>query len=1087
MITRLLPFFVTGALLWLTLPAHALDTTDTRMMTQPVVSESQLAFIYADDLWLADRNGQNPRQLTTSKGAESYPAFSPDGQWLAFTGQYDGGSDVYLLPAQGGVPKRLTWHKNPDRVLGFTPDGQAVLFLSQRYTHTTRHAHLYTVPVNGGFPTRLKVPHAASGVISPDGKTIAYNPLPEAFRQWKNYRGGRHSRIWLFDRQSYEVEQIPQPAERCNDTEAFYVGDRVYFLSDRAGEFNIFRYNATDQSVQQVTTHKDFPVVWARAGAGVIVYEQAGYIHTYDPASDTSKRLQIGIAADLIETRRRFVDGSDYVREFHVSPKGNRAVFNMRGEIVTVPAEKGSPRNITRSVGAHDRDPAWSPDGQWIAYFSDASGEYQLTIAKQDGSGQARGIALEGSGFYSQPLWSPDNSHIAYQDNSLSLWVVDVETGKQTKVDSEPVYSPIPTMSHDWSPDSRWLTYTKAVEGLMQTVFIFDRQTGTSHQITDGMSEASSPTFDASGKYLYFTASTEAGPLKDWFAMSNNDMTYESAIYMAVLAKDTPSPLLAESDEAAVSSESSAASEDKGEATADTAVTIDFDDLAQRILYLPIPTGSHFQLSAGNEGELYFVQSPGGQGFAAYGGPGTLKKFSVKDQKTVDIAQGVASYALTADLGKLMYSNGRQFFIVGSGAPAKPGDGQVNIDGVQITVDPPSEWTNMYHDAWRLNRDYFYATNFHGVDWEAERDKYAPFLEHLTTRRDLTRLLQWLCSELAVGHHRSGGGDYFSEAGDVRAGLLGCDFEVVGDRYRFKHILTGENWNPNLRAPLTEPGVNAQVGEYLLAVNGVALRHPTNVYALFENTIGKVTELTIGPNADGSDARTVLVKPISDDTGLRNRAWIEDNLRRVHEATDGRVAYVFVPDTSTNGHAYFKRYFYPQSHKDAIIVDERYNRGGQIADYPIDMLRKPHIAMWAMRHGKSLTSPRGTIDGPKVMLIDETAGSGGDLLPFMWRKFDMGPLIGRPTWGGLVGVLGFPPLMDGGSITAPNVAIYTENGWVVENVGVPPDIEVEQLPKDLVAGRDPQLEKAIEVVLQLLEENPPQKHPQPDKFPERNQ
>jgi tricorn protease len=982
-------------------------------------------------------------------------------------------------------------------VQGFTPDGSAVLFTSAREVFTGRYTQLFTVPVTGGFPTRLPIPNANDASYAPDGKTIAYTPLREPFRQWKNYRGGTVSRIWLYDVATHAVEEIPRPEDGCNDAEPTWVGnDKLYFLSDRAGDFNVFVYDRPSRTVTQLTHHKGLEVEHLATGGGSVVYEQAGYLHRLDPASGESRRLVIGVAADLVERRPRYESGANNVRSVSPSPSGARVALGYRGEIVTVPAEKGQPRYLTQTPGAHEREGTWSPDGKHIAYFSDASGEYELHVAPQDGKGEVRRYTLGGSGFYDRLQWSPDSEKISFSDNGWSLYWLDLETEKVTKVASESLYGPLKLLFHDWSPDSRWIAYTLFTPTYIQQVFLYNLEEERSHAVTDGLSDVSSPVFDASGKYLYMLGSTDAGPVRQWFVQSNTDFQMHRAIYLAVLEAGTPSPLAPQSDEETIKDD-----EDEGKAEEEEAETkekdgepegdgeedgktvrVDFEGLHQRILALPLSGAEDYaSLAGGDEGKIYYLKRSDGEGPFGSGDGGTLAFYDLEKREETLLMEGLAGFVLTADHKKVLaWTSDGRVYLAGSGGKIDPGKAALQaLNQIQVRLDPVQEWAQIFHEVWRINRDYFYDPGMHGADWPAMRERYAQFLPHLTRRADLTRIIQWLGSELSVGHHYVFGGDSRLDAERVPGGLLGADYEIAEGRYRFRKIYGGLNWNEGLRSPLTEPGVEVQPGEYLLAVEGRDLRPPENLHGRFENTAGKAVEITVGPSPDGKDSRTVTVVPVPNEGALRNRDWVEGNLRRVHEATDGRVAYVYVPDTANQGFDYFKRYFFPQADKDAIIVDERFNGGGQIADYYIDLLRRPVHSYWALRYGMDLRTPVAAITGPKVMLIDETAGSGGDMLPWMFRQQEMGTLVGKRTWGGLVGILGFPILMDGGFVTAPNVAIWTEDGFIVENVGVPPDIEVEQWPAEVIQGKDPQLEKAIEVALEELRKNPPQKPARP--------
>jgi tricorn protease len=1086
--------------------ARALDTSDTRLLSTPAIAEGKIAFAYADDIWVADADGTNPRRVTSHAGEEQNPYFSPDGKHIAFTASYDGNDDVYVIPTEGGEPTRLTWHPGEDIVRGFAPDGK-VLFSSQRGAFSRRHAQFYTVGVAGGVPDRLPIPTADKGAISPDGKYLAYTPLGENFRQWKNYRGGTASRIWVLKLDDLSHEEIPKPAGGCNDTEPMWIGETVYFLSDRDGEFNLYSYDRGSKTVARCTHHDAFPVASASAGAGKVIYEQAGWIHRFDPKDRESHRLKIGVAADLVETRRRYASDAKHIRNIGISASGKRAVLEYRGEIVTIPAKKGDPHDLTETPGAHERSPAWSPDGKSIAYFSDASGEYQLVVRPQDGKGEGRSYPLKGSGFYEQPAWSPDSKKIAFIDNSRTLSWIDLGSGAIKRIAVEPIYGPnrAARTKYDWSPDSKWLAYSLINRAGFQAIWLYATDSDKSHPLTDGLAEAGEPVFDHGGKYLYFLASTDAGPANNWFDQSFTDMQATRSLYLVTLAKATANPLLKESDEegaeepgkdpkiADPKDKKDADPKDKKDDKAKP-VVIDLDGITGRVVALPIEAGHLQHLAAGAAGQVYYIRRAGvrpGPGPAARGKP-SLKRLDLKTREEEALAEGIDEFQLSADRKKILYKAGGPpppgtplvIGIVDAGKFNK-GDGALKLDAISVRVDPRAEWAQMFREAWRINRDYFYAPNMHGADWNAMRRKYEELLPHLASRDDLNRVMRMMLSELSVGHSFLGGGERLYEPKPIPVGLLGADYEVADGRFRFKTIYGGAYWDTSLRAPLTAPGVDVKPGDFLLAVDGKEVKADSEVYRSFEATAGKRVELKVGPKTDGSGARTVVVEPIADEGALRNRAWVEGNLRKVHERTDGRVAYVYVPNTAGSGYEYFKRYFFPQAGKEAIIVDERFNGGGQVADYYIELLRRPLVSYWATRYGEVLRTPNAAILGPKVMIIDETAGSGGDLLPWMFRKFSLGKLVGKRTWGGLVGILGFPVLMDGGGVTAPDLAIFTEEGWVVENVGVPPDIDVEQDPAAVAAGKDPQLDKAIEVVLAELAKNPPPKPPARPPFPVR--
>jgi len=1071
--------------------SSGINITDTRILSQPAISSDHIAFIYAEDLWVANTDGTQPRRLTVDEGIESNPVFSPDGKLIAFTAGYDGNMDVFTVPAEGGIPTRLTWHPGADIVRGFTPDGKNVLFISQRATYTNRYSQLFTVPVAGGFPKQLEIPNANYASFSPDGKSMVYTPIADRFQQWKNYRGGTVSTVWVISLGDYSVVQIPKPAGGCNDTWPLWMGDKVYFLSDRAGEFNLFSFDQASKEIKQLTSFTDFPVLSVGSGNNKIIFEQAGYLHSFDPAASASKKLTVGIAADLQELRPRFVSGSKYIRSAGISPTGARALFDFRGEIITVPAEKGDPRNITQTNGAHEKYPAWSPDGRYIAFLSDATGEYKLCIQPQDGKSETRVFQLPGTGFYAFPKWSPDSKKITFTDNGRNLYLLDVASGSIKKIDTDELYTPEQArdMMNDWSPDSHWFVYTIITKTYFSRIYLYSLEQGKSFAVTDGLSDASEPVFDKGGRYLYFFASTDAGPVNNWFDQSSADMKATRSIYLITLQKDTISPFAKESDEEKVTAESvepakvaepvkkdkKASPEPKKPSTV---MKVDLEAIQDRIVAFPVKKGNYSMLGSAKNGEVIYIVGPDGPD-----SPAMLHKYDLKKRKDSEVME-LDGYVISADGKKMLYNKKDVWGIAPSGEKPEAGKGILNIADIQVKIEPVVEWPQIFDEAWRINRDYFYDPGMHGADWKAMKEKYSVFLPDLACRSDLNRLIQWMCSEISVGHHRVGGGDFLNTPGAVRGGLLGADYELMNNRYRLKKIYGGLNWNPLLRSPLTEPGINARTGEYILAVNGKDLKTDQNLYSFFENTAGKIVEITLGPNPDYTGSRVVKVVPVENEYSLRNRDWVEGNLKKVTEATNGQVAYVYVPNTAGEGHEYFKRYFFPQADRKAIIIDERFNGGGLIADYYIDILRKPYQSHWNMRYGADLKTPSASIQGPKVMIIDETAGSGGDMLPWMFRKFGVGTLVGKRTWGGLVGTVGFPELMDGGSVTAPNLAIWTKDGFIVENVGVAPDIEVEQWPALVISGRDPQLEKAIEVALKELEKNP-QIDPQRPAYPVR--
>ena len=1083
-------------------PTPAAEPAETLLLRQPAVSRDAVAFVYAGDLWLTGFEGGAARRLTVGPGVETAPAFSPDGRLLAFTGEADGNRDVYVVPAAGGTPRRLTFHPGDDTVRGWTPDGARVLFGSSRDTPSGAE-RLFTVAAAGGFAEPLALPEAYHASFSSDGKRLAYTPLPDAFQTWNRYRGGQTPPVWLFDLASHEVEAVPHPD--ASDTRPLWLGATVYFLSDRDGTMNLFAYDTASRQVAQLTRHRGFDVEsfgGTPAGTGArLVYEQAGRLHLLEPGA-AARPLPVRIAPDLPALRPRFVKPGTFASA-GISPSGARAVFEMRGDLVTLPREKGDPRHLTRTPGAHERDPAWSPDGTRIAYLSDEGGEVHLRIVDQAGLTAPRIVSLGDPSFYYRPLWSPDGRRIAYTDKRLNLWVLDLEArgAKPRRVDTDTYDHPERSLDPAWSPDGRWLAYTKRLDNHLRAVFVHDVQAGNSRQLTDGRSDATSPVFGPEGRHLFFTASTNYGLSTGWLDMSSVGRQVLRSLYVAVLAKDSPSPLAPQSDE---EGEDEDAEEDggedgddakddgkagrKGAAAADededaeepVRVRIDFDRLDQRILALPVAAGDYRRLQIGEDGVLWFLEEAPGPG------PETrLHRFDFDSREAEVFLEGVSDYHLSRDGARLLYSTREEETGILDTSEEEPaaGDGALALDEVQVWVEPRTEWAAMYDQAWRIVRDYFYDAGLHGLDWPAVREKYRPFLAHLGDRADLDYLFSELLAELSVGHA------YVFPAADrdrevVKVGLLGADFEVADGRYRITRIYGGENWNPELQAPLTAPGVDVRVGDYLLAVNGRPIAPPDDVYSAFLGIAGKQTVLTVSAKAAAKpgdrEARTATVVPVDSDRGLRHRAWVEGNRRKVEAATGGKVAYVYMPNTANEGYESFTRYYYSQLDHDAVILDERYNGGGLVADFILDMLDRPLLSYWATREGKVFTSPAAAIFGPKVMIINEYAGSGGDAMPYLFRQSGLGKLVGTRTWGGLIGIYDYPILQDGSTITAPRLAFYTAEGkWAVENEGVAPDIEVAMTPKLVIAGRDPQLEKAIEVVMEELKAKPVERKPRP--------
>ncbi len=1062
------------------------------LFRNPSLSKTHVVFEYANDLWTVPRTGGPATRLTAGAGAETNPIYSPDGASIAFTGQYDGSVDVFVIPSSGGIPKRLTWHPGPDVVAAWTPDSKNIVFASARHSNSQRYPKLFRISVDGGAENALPLPVGYEAAYAPDGQRLAYVPMGRAFSAWKRYRGGMTTPVWIADLATSKIEKIPR--DNSNDYCPMWLAGKVWFLSDREGTPTLFSYDPQSKKVARALENKAMDFKSASAGPDAIVLEQFGALHLFDPKSAKLSPLKVSVAGDLAEVRERYVKVGERLGSAALSPSGMRAVFEARGEILTVPAEKGDPRNLTNSTGVMERSPAWSPDAKSIAYFSDASGEYELHIAPQNGPlngpGEVKKIRIEDKPtFYLNPVWSPDSKMIAFRDVHLQLWTVDVASGKATVIDKDRFWGR--PLVPSWSPDSKWLAYAKTLQNYMGAVFAYNIADAKATQITDGLSDARSPVWDRDGKYLYFTASTDSGPSLQPDIQSGA-RTSTSSIYLIVLAKSEPSPFAPESDEEKVAdppkpdAPKPPAGPPPAPKTAE--VKIDFDNILQRVLAVPMPPRRYLGLMAPKPGTLLATEAPSLPG----PGPGGFQvhRFDLKERRGDVPFSGVSSFTMAHNGEKALYRQGPNWIIAslrplpprgapggaqgGGPGPGGPPPPALRTADLEVRMEPREEWAQMYRDAWRIQRELFYDPGLHGVNVADFQAKYRKYLSNISSRRELTYLMQDMMGELSVGHLNVIGGNDQPEVKTIQTGLLGADYEVSSGRYRFARIFNGENWNPGLTAPLTQPGVNVSVGDYLLAVDGRNVTPAESVYKFFEAKVGKQVRLRVGPNADGSGSREVTVVPVSSEAGLRNLAWIENNRRKVEKATNGRVAYIYMPDTAFGGLTNFTRYFYSQVGKEAAIIDERYNGGGNLATDIVAQLNLKPLSRVATRNGVDELQPQGAIYGPKAMIINEWAGSGGDAMPWYFRRAGTGPLIGKRTWGGLVGRAGAPQLMDGGIVTAPSSAVWdpASSKWIAENVGVEPDIEVENDPELVRQGRDPQLEKAIEHILAELAKKP---------------
>lgn len=1045
--------------------SQTLVAQTTRLLREPDVSANKIVFAYAGDIWLADINGGHAIRLTSFKGVESDPNFSPDGSMVAFTGEYAGNTDVFVVSVEGGAPRRLTWHPLADLARGWTNDGKSVIFASGRTSAPRAYTKFWTINLEKAYPKPLPIPRVYNGNFSPDGNHFAYQPIKLNDKEWRNYRGGQTNPIWVMDMSDFTINKLPW--EGSKDLNPVWSGDTIYFMSDRDYAMNVYGYAPSTGELKQLTHYSKFDVKQLNAGSDWLVYEKGGYIFKLNPQNGEAQKVDITVKGDFPWARPHWEEVGNQITNASLSATGARALVQARGEIFTIPTQKGDYRNITNSSAAADRFPAWSPNGKYIAWFSDESGEYQLMIAKQKGLEEPRVIDIPNPTFYYETAWSPNSKYILFTDEALNIWYVDVETGKITKVDQGRYSAPLRTLAPEWSPDSKWIAYSKRLESQYHVIKAYSLEQDKSFRITDGMSDAISPAWDASGKYLYFLASTNFALHTGWLDMSSYGRAVLRDIYFVVLEKGQPSPLLPESDEEKIGKE------EKDE-KADSTVTIDFDGIDQRILSLNVPERTYLTLETGQKGELFYTEQVNNVG-------NVLHKYSLDKRKTIEFIKPMQFFALSQDGKKLLYQSRGTWGVVPTSKPVKVGEGKINTN-ISMYLEPQKEWQQIFDEAWRFERDFFYVDNSHGANWQQVYEKYEPWVDAVRHRSDLTYILDILGGELSVGHSFVGGGDE-PDVDREPIGMLGADYSIENNLYRIVNIYDGENWNPDLRAPLRAPGIDVEAGDYILAVNGVELTGDMNIYKAFAGKAGRQTIVTVNNQPTKEGAHNVTVVPVGNERTLRTFAWVEGNRRKVTEMSDGQLGYVWLPNTSNAGYTFFNRYYFAQQNKKGIIVDERFNGGGSAADYMIDIMNRELHGFFNNPVNEDLpfTSPGAGIWGPKVMIVNETAGSGGDYLPYMFKQMEIGPIVGTTTWGGLVGIWGTPALVDGGSITSPRGGFYNLDGeWDVENIGVSPDYEVEMLPAQVNAGHDPQLEKAIEVALKLLENWPNEIITQPD-------
>jgi tricorn protease len=1065
------------------LPIGAVEAQiDARLLRQPDVSSTQIAFVYGGDIWVVAKEGGVAQRLSTPAGEESFPRFAPDGRSIAFTGNYDGNSDIYTMPVGGGLPTRLTHHPDPDRMLDWYPDGQSILYATRMTSEKQRFSKLYRVSAQGGLPVVLPVPYGEFGAISADGSTLAYQPLSREFRTWKRYRGGTAPEIWLFGLDDLKARNITD--NDANDGQPMWHGSTLYFLSDRDANMraNIWAKDLETDEVRQVTFFEDFDCHFPAIGPDDLVFENGGRLYVMDLDTEEAKAVEIKVVTDRATLRPRVVKLADRIVSGDVSPSGKRAVLEARGEVFSLPAEHGVVRNLTRSSGYAERYPAWSPDGASIAYFSDRSGEYELTVRPADGSGEETTLTSLGPGYRYTPIWSPDSSKIVFIDHEQHIRLFDMESSSLTTVDQGlwMYQGALNAFQVSWSSDSRWFAYSRGLDNRQSALFLYDTESKARHQVTAGFVESYNPVFDPKGEYLYYLSDRVFSPI---YAEMDPTWIYTNTtvVVAAPLRDDVPSPLAPRNDveEADSEEEEEAADEEVGDEEADEdetpPVQIDLAGLEARAVVLPAESGQIDSLAA-VDGKVLYLRGPR---TGSDDDESPLQFWDLEDREEKTIFGDVDAYSLAANGKKLLVMSGGSFSIIDV-APKQKMESKLDTAAMKMTVNPAEEWRQLFTDAWRLQRDFFYDPGMHGVDWQTMRERYGAMLDDVITRWDLNFVIGELIGEINTSHSYRGGGDV-ERPKRRRTGLLGVDWELADGAYRIKKIVRAAPWDTEVRSPLAEPGVDVDEGDWVLAVNGAVIDIDKDPWAAFAGLAEQAVILTVNDRPSFDGAREVIVETLASEARLRNLAWIEANRRKVDEATDGRVGYIYVPSTGRGGQTELYRMFRPQFAKDGLIVDERFNNGGQIPDRFVELLNRPLYNFWGVRAGSQWQTPQVAHVGPKAMLINSWSGSGGDAFPYYFRAAGLGPLIGTRTWGGLIGYTGAPELIDGGRLTVPTFSFYNLDGeWDVEGYGVDPDIEVVDNPSLMASGGDPQLDRAIEEVLAALEENPPLRVPRPE-------
>ncbi len=1059
---------------------------EARLLRFPAIHGNTIVFTYAQDLYTVDASGGTARKLTNDIGNELFAKFSPDGKWLAFTGQYDGNTEVYRMPSAGGIPKRVTYtatldrddvsdRMGPNNIVMAWRDEKTIVYRSRMTVFNDFKGQLFYANIDGGIPEQLPLPRGGWCSFSPDKKKLAYNRIFREFRTWKRYRGGQADEISIYDFATKKTEAIT--SNDAQDYMPMWSGNKIYYVSDRDSRLNIFCYDVETKQTKKITNFTDYDVKFPSLGDNAIVFENGGYIYRLDVATDKPEKVSIQIEEDLAAGRPKLVDVFKNVTKFEIAPDGNRALFGARGDVFTVPAKYGNTRNLTATPGVHERNSKWSPDGKWIAYISDASGEDEIWMEAQDGNSPAQRITTNGDNYKYQILWSPDSKKIMWAERNQKLYVVEIDSKNITEVASADAFE---FNDYNWSPDSKWIAYAKPEVDVMTKIYIYSLESKRTNEITDGWFSSSQPTFSVDGKYLFFESDRSFNPVS-----SNTEFNYSyfdmSKIYFVTLAKDIKSPFEPKSDEVKIKSDEPKKEDDKKkDEKKKVEVKIDVDNIQHRIAVLPVAASNYFNITA-LENKVYYNRRGSKDDKAK------LFLYDLEKQKETELGD-FGNYEISADGKKMIVNADDGYAIIDLPTAKIEVKEKLNLSDMKVTLDRQAEWNQIYNECWRQMRDFFFDKNMHGVDWKKVRDNYAPLVKYVNHRADLTYIIGEMIGELNCGHTYVGGGEY-PKADRVKTGLLGAQIERDANSkyYRIKKILKGQNWENGVRSPLTEIGVNANEGEYIIAIDGKPTNTMQDMYAALVNTVGKQVVLKLNTKASEDGAHETTIIPIANEAALYYYDWVQTNIEKVNKATNGKVGYIHIPDMGTNGLNQFVKYYYPQLTKQALIIDDRGNGGGNVSAQITERLKRELVMIDIARNTVPSTNPDAMQFGPKVCLLDEFSASDGDIFPYRFKKYKLGKLIGKRSWGGVVGIRGTLPLLDGGFLNKPEFSRYDTEGkeWIMEGHGVDPDIVVDNDPAKEFVGEDEQLNKAIEVILDELKTKP-HELAKPPKYPDKS-